>query len=139
MVRDAEVDQARLFDAGDDLDGMAERLFGLREKRVGVARATQRVRADDAHLVRAHVAQPLAKAAQAGERALLARSSRSPSIVEAGGQADHLAQPIDDRRLAVLIARDDHVEAVGAKIDRGHDLGRLVAGPRLRVGHHHGP
>src|ERR671912_1276493 len=29
MVRDAEIYQARFFDAGDDLDGMTERFLGL--------------------------------------------------------------------------------------------------------------
>ena len=81
VVRDAKVDEARLFDAGDHLDGVTERLFGLGEKRVGVARATQRVRADDTDLVSAHVTQPLAKAAQTGQRSLLARLIEKSLIV----------------------------------------------------------
>ncbi len=55
VVRDAEIDQARLFDAGDDVDGVAERFLGLREECVGIARAAQRIRADHAHLMRLHV------------------------------------------------------------------------------------
>ena len=78
VVRDAEIYQARLFDAGDDLDGMAERFLGLREECVGIARAAQRIGADDADLVRLHVAQPLTEPPQARERALLARVVERP-------------------------------------------------------------
>ena len=127
-MRDAEVYQARLLDARDDLDGLTERLLGLREERIGVARAAQRVGADDAYLVRLHVAQSLAETPQAGERTLLARLVERPLRVEPGRQANHLPQPIHDRRLAVLVARHDHVKTVGAEVDRGHDLGRIAAG-----------
>ncbi len=50
-VRDADVDQARLLDAGDDLDGMAERLARTLEERLLAMRLAQRVGADDAHAV----------------------------------------------------------------------------------------
>ena len=102
VMRDAEIDQARLFDAGDDVDGMAERFLGLREECLGIARTPQRVGTDDAHLMRLHVAQPLAEPPQAGERTLLARLIETAFVIETGGQADHLAQPVDDGRLAVL-------------------------------------
>jgi hypothetical protein len=59
VVRDTEIDQSRLLDAGNDLHGMPERLFGFGEEGVGVAGSTQRVGADDSNLVGAHVAQPL--------------------------------------------------------------------------------
>ena len=86
VVRDAEVDEARLFDAGDHLDGMTERLFGLGEKRVRVARATQRVRADDAHLVSAACratagqsgADRRARAPGSARREVLDRRDRRP-------------------------------------------------------------
>ncbi len=63
MMGDAEIDEARLLHARDDVDGMAERLLGRSQERLPVAGPAQRVRADDADLVRAHVAQPLAEAA----------------------------------------------------------------------------
>ncbi len=86
----------------------------------------------------AHVAEPLAESPQARERPLLARHVENSLVVETGRESDHLAQPVDDRRLAVLIASDDHVKAIRAEIDRGHDLGGF-AWTRLRVGQHHGP
>ena len=57
---------------------MTERFLGRREERVAVTRPPQRVRADDAHLVRLHVAQALPEAAQARERAFLARVVEIP-------------------------------------------------------------
>ena len=68
-VRDAEIDEARFLAAGDDLDRMAERLAGALEKGLLAARAAQRAGADDAHAVGVHVAQSLAEALEAGERA----------------------------------------------------------------------
>src|SRR6185503_4560293 len=73
VMRNPEVDEARLFDTGDDLDGMSERLFSFREELVGVLRAPQGVRAYDAHLMRLHVTQPLTEPPQTRERPLLAR------------------------------------------------------------------
>ena len=55
-VRDAGVDEARLFHAGDDLDGMAERLARALEKRLLAPRDAQGVGADHTHAARVHVA-----------------------------------------------------------------------------------
>jgi hypothetical protein len=112
---------------------MAKRFFRFDEKCLSVPSTAQRVGADDADLVRAHVAQPLTEPPQAREGALLARRVERALFVETRCQAHHFAQAIHDRRLAMLIAGDDHMKAVGAQIDRGHNLGR-VAGTRLRVG-----
>jgi hypothetical protein len=85
-------------------------------------RATEDVRADDANVIGTHVAQSLAESLQALER------SRRDFLVEAtvrfepGAEANHLAQAIEDDELAVRIARDDHVETVGAEIDGGEDV-----------------
>ena len=95
VVRDAEVDEARLLDAGDDLDGMTERLLGLGEKRVGVARATQRVRADDANLV------------SAACRATAGRSG-----------ADRRARAPGSRRREVLDRRDRRPDGPSRATDR---------------------
>ena len=73
VVRHAEIDRAAppRCRRSPRRDGRA--LPRPREECVAVARTPQRVRADDTNLVRVHVAQPLAEAPQAGERALLAR------------------------------------------------------------------
>jgi hypothetical protein len=97
-------------------------------RKASALRARARVRTDDPHLVGAHVAQTLAEAAETGQRPLLAVFVEQPFLIQPGSQAHHFSEPIDDRRLAMLIARDDHVEAVRAEIYRGHDLRRITAG-----------
>ena len=89
---------------------------------------------DDADLVRLHVAQALAEPAQAGERAFLARVVETALAVETRREPDHLAQAIDDRRLSVLRASDDHVEAVGPEVDSRHHVGGLAPAERFRGG-----
>src|SRR5262249_19585519 len=67
-MRDTEVDQARFFAAGDDLDRMTERRLGRPEKRARCAEPAHGVRGHGAHaLVRQH-AQALAEAREAGQR-----------------------------------------------------------------------
>ena len=108
------VDEARLFHAGDDFDRMAERLAGALEERLLLVRQPQRVGAHHAHAVGVHVAQALAEALQAGERTCRHVLVDAAVLGDAGGQAHHLAQAVDDDQLAVRVARDHHVEAVGA-------------------------
>ena len=86
-------------------------------------RQAQRVGADHAHAVGVHVAQALAEALQAAERARRHVLVDAAVLGDAGGQAHHLAQAVDDDQLAVRVARDHHVEAVGAQVDRGEDVG----------------
>src|SRR4029077_993765 len=66
-VRDAGIDEARLFHAGDDLDRVAECLTGALEEGLLAMRHAQRVGADDADAVGVHVAQPLSEALEARE------------------------------------------------------------------------
>ena len=113
-VRDAKVDEARLFHAGDDLDRMAERLARALEEGLLAVREPQRVRAHDPHAVGVHVTQALPEALEAGERTLRHVLVDAAVLGDAGGQAHHLAQPVDDDELAVLVARHHHVETVGA-------------------------
>jgi hypothetical protein len=120
-MRDAGVDQARLFHAGDDLDRVPERLAGALEEGLLAMRQAQGVGTDAAHAVGVHVAQALAEALQAGERPRRHVLVDAAVLGDAGRQAHHLAQAIDDDQLAVRIARDHHVETVGTEVDRGED------------------
>src|SRR5690606_11762152 len=126
---DAEVDQPRLLDARDHLDGMpAERVLRRGKEDLGVLRAAQRARADDPDLIRVHVAQPLTEALQARERAPLAFAVEGAVLVETRCDSDHLAQPVENREPAVMCASDDDVEAVGPEIDGGDNAGILAPG-----------
>ena len=84
--------------------------------------SAQRVGAHHAHAVGVHVAQALAEALQAGERARRDLLVDAAVLGDAGGQAHHLAQPVDDDELAVRVARDHHVEAVGPEVDGREDV-----------------
>src|SRR5690606_26452479 len=134
IVRDAEVDQPRLLDAGDHLDGMPpERLLGRGEKRLRVPRAAQGARADDPDPVRLHVPQPLPEALEARERALLAFGVEVALLVEARREPHHLAQPVEDGEPPVLRAGDHDMEAVRPEVDGGDDAGILVPGSLAAV------
>ena len=110
----------------DDLDGMSERFARAFEECLLATRDAQRVGADDAHAVGAHVGKPLAEAAEAGEAPCADRLVEPAVGIEPCGEAHHLAQPIDDDELAGRVSRDDHVETVGAEIDRGQDVRRAL-------------
>ena len=102
--------------------GMAERLARAFEEGFLAACAAQCVGADDAYAVGAHVAQPLAEALEAGQRARRNVLVQPPVGLEAGAEPHHLAQAIEDDELAVRVTRDHHVETVGTEIDRGEDV-----------------
>ena len=70
-MHDTGVDQARLFEAGDDLDRVAEGCAGALQEPALALRASQRIGADDPHAVRVHGAKPLPEALEAAQRALL--------------------------------------------------------------------
>src|SRR6185437_3021534 len=63
-VRDARINESRLLHAGDDLDGMSERLAGALEEGLLAMGDTEGIRSNDTDAVRTHVAQPLAKTLQ---------------------------------------------------------------------------
>ena len=130
-VRDAEVDQARLFDAGDDLDRVAERIARPVEERALAPRLAQRVGAHHAHPAGLHVVQPLPEALEALQRAGDGFTVEAALLVEAGREPHRLAQAVDDHQLAVRVTRDHHVEAVGPEVDRREDVGQRIG----RLGH----
>ena len=82
-------------------------------------RDAQRVGAHHAHAAGAHVTQALAEALKAGERPRRHVLVDAAVFGHAGRKSHHLAQPVDDDQLAVRVARDHHVEAVGAQVDGG--------------------
>ncbi len=122
-MRDARVDEARLFHAGDDLDRVSEGLAGALEEGLLAVREPQRIGANAAHAVGVHVAQALAEALEAPERARRHVLVDAAVLGHARGQAHHLAQPVDDDQLAVRVARDHHVETVGAEVHRRKHVG----------------
>ena len=130
-VRHAGIDEARLFDAGDDFDGMPDGFARALDERFLLLCAPENVGAHHAHAVGPHVAQALAESFEAGERAGRDILVQSPIGFEAGAEAHHLAEPIDNDQLAVRVTRDHHVKTVGTEIDRSKYVGDgLRSAPR---------
>ncbi|MNM94199.1 hypothetical protein D3C81_1065950 [compost metagenome] len=126
-VRHAEVDQARLLATGDQLHLMAEQLLGAADEHRTVARLAQGVGGDDAHRALRQAMDQLGVAAQAVEAAGHRRLVEVALLVEAGGQLDLLAEAVEQADLALVDARQDHVDAVGADVDGG-DQGKGFGG-----------
>jgi hypothetical protein len=121
-VRDAEVDQARLLAAGDDLDVVAERGLGRHQEVLRIAQGAHRVGGDRADAVPGHVREALAEALERVDRAHHRVLAQSALAVEALGQAHVLLDAVDDAQLPQRGTRHHHVEAVGTDVDRGQQL-----------------
>ena len=118
-MRDAEVDEARLFAAGDDIDGVTERLASAREKARAILRLAKRVRAGGPHGSGGKLAHPLTETRETGERPL-GRLGREISLgVEPFGEANALAQAIEDVNAPFVETRDHEVKAIRTEVDGG--------------------
>ena len=115
-VRDAEVNQARLFTTGDDLDVMAESLPGLAQELAGVAGLAKRVGSDRPDLLGAEVPEPLTEEREALDRAILRLLIERAVVLEARSQSDRLANAIDDLETTVIDPRNHHVKAVRPQV-----------------------
>jgi hypothetical protein len=73
-----------------------------------------------------HVAQSLTETPEANQGPVLTPTIEKAVLVQPGREPDHFPQPIDDRRVPMVGAGNDHMEAIGAEVDRGHDLGWVV-------------
>ena len=110
--RHPEEDQAGLLDAGDGLYRVSQGPLRVDQELAGVDRRPQGVGAHRAHVARVHVAQPLSEPPKALDGAVARFGAEAAVGVEAGSELHHLAQAIDEDRLAALGAGDEHVEAV---------------------------
>ena len=111
---DARVNQPRLFQTGNDFDGMTQCRARPFQKPALTFGPTQSVSTHDADAVRVHSAQALPKALQTAQCAFGGRIIESVAVVQAGRQAHHFAQTIEYDELPVRMTGDDHVEAVRA-------------------------
>ncbi len=127
-VRDARIDEPRLLHARDDFDRVAECVAGALEEGLFASRDAQRVGADHAHVACVHVAQALTEALQTGQRARGHLLVEPAVRTDPGGEAHHLAHPVDDHELAVRIAGDNEVKAVRTQIDGRQHVGHSAGG-----------
>ncbi len=114
---DAQIDQARLFAAGDHLDRETERGARLAQELRRILGHAQGVGADRAHGAFRQPAQAFADALERLQRARLGGAVDALFGGQAGAQAHHFAQRVERVDLAVHHAPHLQVEAVGAEVD----------------------
>ena len=118
-MRDAEVDQPRFLPTGDDFHLMVDDGFRLAYELRAVARLAQGIGTHHAHRPLRQMIDQLSEAAQAVEPTLHRSVIEHPVFIDAGGELDLLAEPLEDAHLTVAGASQDHVKAVRAEIDGG--------------------
>ena len=131
-VRHTEVDEPGFLAARNHLDGVTERGRGLAQEVAGVPSLAQRVGTHCAHAHAPRGAQALTEPPQALEAARLGLGGEVAALVEARRELHALAHAIEDGELAVDLAGDDHVEAVGPEVHRDQLLGVVAHGARHR-------
>jgi hypothetical protein len=112
------VNEARFFNAGDNFNVVPERRFGAGQKAPRALGLAQGVGAHHAHSARLHFTQALPEAFEACQCAALRYRVEATIIGKAIGQPHHFAQAVHDDELAVRMPRHNHMEGVGAEIDR---------------------
>ena len=137
-MRDAQIDKARFFAAGNDLDRMSQCDLGLGNEFVGILRHSERRGADTADRLGRQPAQAFAEAVQAGQRARLGRLVEPLVAGEPAGEAHGLLQRVERIELVARYAGDFEAKGIGAEVDRGkgvvgfHDDGFMQ--PNRRTG-----
>jgi len=125
----AEVDQARLFTAGNDLYGIADNRLGTAAKLPAIAGNTQGIGAHHPHITGIQHIQRLAKTRQAFKAAPHSLVTEHAAL-HARGQLDVFTQPLNGSDLAMLDAGYHHMEAVGTQV-YGGDQSRTGRGVLL--------
>jgi hypothetical protein len=95
--------------------------------------AAKRVGADHTHSVRVDFAKSLTKSFETRQSARGDFTVETTFFIETRTKTYALAQAIDDGQLPVDITGDNHVETVGAEIDRGQQLWRSPTVPPTHV------
>ena len=143
-VRNAQIDQPRLFAPADDFHTAAKGAFRRSHEVAAVARLAQRIGADHAHVVRRQMPKPLPKTPQTRKRPPRHRRRKLPRLVKPFSEPHHLLMPIHHLQPTAIVegtpaprtkASNDQVEAVGAKVQRGvRFIERLRRLALLRMG-----
>ena len=118
-MRGADVDQASLFAAGDDLDRKAKRFFSQRQKFRCILGHAQRVGCNHAHSPAVEPAKAFAKTPQGVQRPRLRRIIQTLVRSQARSKADRLLHRIQRIDLVIDHAPYLQAETVGTQIDSG--------------------
>jgi hypothetical protein len=98
---------------------MVDDRFRLTDELRPIARFAQGIGTHYTYRALRQVVDQLGEAAQAVETTLHGLVVEHTVFVDAGGQLDLFAQPLDDAHFAVAGASQDHMEAVRAEIEGG--------------------
>ncbi len=128
-VRYPEIDQPGFLASGDDLHRVAKGLLGQGDEGGRVARASQRIGPDDAHVAALQAFEPLAEPLQAGERRFRGWPRQLVALVEAVCEPDHLFDFVENLQAPVGFLGDDEMKAVGAQV-QGCKLGDVLRADR---------
>src|SRR5690606_34082596 len=112
-VGHAEVDQAGLLAAGDDVHPVADDLLCPAQEVGPVAGNPQGTGRDDAHGAGRQTIDHLGEPPQTVQPALHRVFGQVVVLVQTGGQLNLLAQPLDDAHFTMVNPGQHHVEAVG--------------------------
>jgi hypothetical protein len=107
---------------------MFQRFFRRAQEAAGLSGPTKGIRSDNANLVGMHIAKTFAEASQTIYRPLLAGFVQCRILVEPGREPNHLAYSVNNKKLAVLEPRHDHMEAVRSKVDCSENFRFFFAG-----------
>src|SRR5690606_1892305 len=121
-VGDAEVDQARLLAAGDDVDAVPQRRLRRQQEDLRIGQLAHGIGGDGANPVRRDAGDALAEARQAVQGPGHHRRIQAALAVEAFGQAYRFLDAVDDAQLPQHVPGHHHVETVGAQVHRRQQL-----------------
>ncbi len=122
LVRDAQVDQPRLFVAADHVDRRAECSLRLRQELARIACHPEGAGCDGAHRRRMDTGQALAKSRETGKRQPHRGRLDASVAIEAGAEAQRLAPRVLSVDLVALDAPDFQPETVRSEVDDGERL-----------------
>jgi hypothetical protein len=96
---------------------MAQRLLGLDKEIICIIGRTEGIGANGTHIMRVKITQSLSKTAQTGQCPPLCIHRQLVANTQSLGEPDRLPDAVHDPQGPALQAGDNHVEAVGTKIN----------------------
>jgi hypothetical protein len=115
-------DQAAFFTTRDNFDRVAQCGFRSGKKRMGGSQPAHGIGRHGTNVQCRDACQALPEPREAAQGSGAVRGIQCAVRAQPHGHAYRIAQPIDDTRFAVFVARDHHVEAVGAEVNGGDEF-----------------
>ena len=119
----SEINQTRFLNPADHLDRTAQQSLGLGQETSAVTGLAQGISAHNTNLAGRDLAQTLTEAGQTIQSALAGFPTQPLLFVQSGGKLDHFFHPVQHLQMTVYHSCDNHMKAVGAKIDRRNIIG----------------